>query len=90
MLLAERLRTQDEKDVVKEEIETRLKVRIGVNHLYDRIEPFLESQLAFDSSDQHENSVINKIAPTRSFLRLVTLVSRCIEQNEPVLLVGGT
>jgi midasin len=89
MLLAERLRTQEEKEVVEEEIETRLKVDIGVSKLYDEVEPFLQSNVACDATDQSDHSLFMKIAPTRSFLRLVTLVSRCIEQKEPMLLVGG-
>jgi midasin len=89
MLLAERLRTLGEQKVVQEEIETRLKVTIGVSQLYDEHEALLQGLLEFDAVDTDESRFLRKVAPTKSFLRLVTLVSRCIEQNEPVLLVGG-
>jgi midasin (ATPase involved in ribosome maturation) len=32
---------------------------------------------------------LQAIAPTKSLLRLLTLVERCVKQKEPVLLVGG-
>ena len=32
---------------------------------------------------------LQAIAPTKSLLRLLVLVERCVEQKEPVLLVGG-
>ena len=32
---------------------------------------------------------LEAIAPTKSLLRLLVLVEKCVEQKEPVLLVGG-
>ena len=86
MLLAERLRTQEEKDSVKSVLEKYLKVTIDVDSLYY-------------GDDAKSREIFRRlsalptlgagIAPTKSLLRLITLVLRCIQQREPVLLVGG-
>ena len=81
MLLAERLRSADERNIVKEEIESHLGVVIDVQEIYygDKSEArTLLSKLP-----------LTHIAPTKSLLRLLTLVMRCVRQKEPVLLVGG-
>jgi midasin len=36
------------------------------------------------------NPFMDSIAATRTLLRLISLLLRCIKQKEPVLLVGGT
>ncbi|EEC43465.1 predicted protein, partial [Phaeodactylum tricornutum CCAP 1055/1] len=78
MLLGERLRTREEKDCVREEIEKHLNVKIDLETLY------------FSESSEARSVLHPTIAPTRSLLRLVTLVLRCVRQREPVLLVGDT
>ena len=93
MLLAERLRTSEEKECVKEVIENQLKANIDVDALY--YDPDSEARKLLDRlhhDDYHDPEVrrfISSIAPTKSLLRLVTLVQRCIRQKEPVLLIGG-
>ena len=90
MLLAERLRTDEEKECVKNEIEKQLKVSIDIESLYygesSEGRQLLEKAFISESSS---TSLAKSIAPTRAILRLVTLVLRCINQREPVLLVGG-
>ena len=93
MLLAERLRTVEEKLRVKEEIERHLKVSIDLDLLYygDNSESRQVLQRLSSSEIAPEaRRFLSAIAPTKSLLRLVTLVRRCIEQKEPVLLVGET
>lgn len=95
MLLAERLRNDEEKDVVRSVIEKELKVIINMDETYygegsaGRV--FLEQALGqtlLSSSSSGLN--MKSIAPTQSIMRLLTLVMRCIKQKEPVLLVGDT
>jgi midasin len=92
MILAERLRSNDEKQCVQEEIERHLQVKIDLESLYygndsEARRLLYEVQNSTDNLDTKD--IVSSIAPTRSLLRLVTLVLRAARQKEPVLLVGG-
>jgi midasin len=92
MLLAERLRDEDEKVTVKQILEDIFKVQIDCDEIYfggesdsrKKIQEVVNSKIAEDSGLS-----LQQIAPTKSLLRLLTLVNRCVNQKEPVLLVGG-
>jgi midasin len=94
MLLAERLRNDEEKDVVRSVIERELKVTINMADVYygeqSEGRQLLEHALPQTSSLTASGLTLNSIAPTQSMMRLLTLVMRCIKQKEPVLLVGDT
>jgi len=94
MLLAERLRTQDEKDIVKQEIERQLKVKIDLDELYFSHESAAWKELSSFTAGLSPSSpdfrLVSAIAPTKSMLRLMNLILRCIRQEEPVLLCGDT
>uniref|UniRef100_A0A7S3VEM6 Midasin n=1 Tax=Chaetoceros debilis TaxID=122233 RepID=A0A7S3VEM6_9STRA len=94
MLLAERLRDEDEKNLVKEIIEEHMKVHIDCNELYFGKGSESRRKLALigkmDEAAKNTGLDLRAIAPTKSILRLLTLVERCVEQKEPVLLVGDT
>lgn len=93
MLLAERLRDEDEKSLVKGIIEEHMKIEINCDEIYYGNES--ESRRRLGMITNMENSArtagltLQAIAPTKSLLRLLTLVERCVKQKEPVLLVGG-
>ena len=90
MLLAERLRTEEEKRIVKREIERGLNVTIDIDSFYYRESS--ESRRLLEEaihSAAGKDSHLSKVALTKSLLRLSALVLRCIQQKEPVLLVGG-
>lgn len=94
ILLAERLRTNEEKEIVREEIEGQLKVTLDCESLYygksSDARLMLESAMHdIDNFPEEARQLIRSIAPTKSLLRLLSLVMRCIKQQEPVLLVGG-
>jgi midasin (ATPase involved in ribosome maturation) len=89
MLLAERLRTEEEKACVKEEIERHLRVSIDVDKLYYGDDSDARAVLSQAQANGCENSFVSSIALTKSLMRLITLVKRCVKQKEPVLLVGG-
>jgi midasin len=93
MILAERLRTNDEKECVKETIEEHLKVQIDVESMYYGVDSEALRILNEVHNGKYDNeqttALVDTIAPTRSLLRLVTLVLSAIKQKEPVLLVGG-
>lgn len=94
MLLAERLRIDEEKDVVRSVIEKELKVTINMAEVYygEKSEGrhLLEHVLPHTTSLSASGLAVNSIAPTQSMMRLLTLVMRCVKQKEPVLLVGDT
>jgi midasin len=93
MLLAERLRTSEERNFVKTCIERHLKTSIDEDALYYGQESQARLMLAKLRSTVHvetwSRQLVSTIADTRAMLRLLTLVLRAINQNEPVLLVGG-
>ena len=84
MLLAERARRIEDKLVVKEVIETVMKVRIDEKLLYNLQGGTIEAYIGcpVPSSTQ--------IVWTHAMRRLFVLVSRALRFNEPVLLVGET
>jgi midasin len=88
MLLAERLRTPDEKQCVREEMELVMKVKVEIDDVYYN-ESSESQQLLHNFFKSSDDDFIANIALTKSLKRLVALVARCIEHNEPVLLVGG-
>ena len=91
MVLAERLRSHEEKKMVLDVLEEHTKVKIDLEKLYygenSEAKKLLDRCLA--EARQQNNDLIASIAPTRSMLRLIHLVSNCVRQKEPVLLIGG-
>ncbi|CAG8521267.1 1922_t:CDS:2, partial [Scutellospora calospora] len=79
MLLAERVRKPNEKLIVKQVLETVMKVTIDEDSIYDcsKLEDFKMYRQ-------------NDIVWTKAMKRLFTLVAQCLRFNEPVLLVGET
>ena len=86
MLLAERARRDDDKVVVKEVIESIMKVRIDEASLYNlrdsRFDPGAFLGCPIPSSSQ--------VVWTAAMQRLFVLTARALRFNEPVLLVGET
>jgi midasin len=92
MLLAERLRTDSEKKQVLDVIEGCSKVSVDIDALYYSVGSVASQVFAGIEKvvgDEGSKQFLRRIAPTNSFLRLVTLVERCHRRKEPVLLVGG-
>lgn len=83
MLLAERVRKPNEKQVIQEVIEKNLKVEINLENLYNRHD-------WNDLSKQLELLGVPTIVWTYSMRRLFTLVLSSIRSSEPFLLVGET
>ncbi|KAI0769070.1 midasin [Trametes elegans] len=86
MLLAERTRRDDDKAVVKEVIESIMKVRIDETALYDMQNP------KFDPADYLGCPLPSpsQVVWTSAMQRLFVLTARALRFNEPVLLVGET
>ncbi|GAB9472243.1 hypothetical protein Gpo141_00009426 [Globisporangium polare] len=120
-LLAERLRKDEEKEVVKQVLEQKCNVKIDIDELYYRGKPResnlldengqVEQETIWGTAEQFErvqqlieqaidqndsgkvegNSAgLEKISVTKSLRRLFSLVGRCLQNEEPVLLVGET
>ncbi|KAI0443860.1 hypothetical protein F4803DRAFT_549785 [Xylaria telfairii] len=82
MLLAERVRDQEERLAVKKVIETIFKVQIHQDQLYDlHRSPYLRVQPPNNSQG---------VVWTQAMRRLYVLVASALRHNEPVLLVGET
>ncbi|EMR10018.1 hypothetical protein PNEG_01773 [Pneumocystis murina B123] len=83
MLLGERVRKNDEKIIVKEIIETVMKVKISENELYN----FNDMEECISS---YNFPNLDGIVWTKAMKRLFRLISLALENDEPVLLVGET
>ncbi|OCH90921.1 midasin [Obba rivulosa] len=86
MLLAERTRREDDKVIVKDIIESVMKVRIDENKLYD----FRNSQVDLSAYLGCRIPSESRVVWTAAMQRLYILVARALRFNEPVLLVGET
>ncbi|KAG8161548.1 hypothetical protein KVR01_008535 [Diaporthe batatas] len=83
MLLAERVRDDEERDAVRQVIETVFKVKIDPDELYN--ERFNRAMRRAGLKDNKQGVVW-----TNAMRRLYTLVSQALRNNEPILLVGET
>ncbi|KAI0400957.1 hypothetical protein F4802DRAFT_619434 [Xylaria palmicola] len=82
MLLAERVRNEEERLAVKKVIETVFKVQIDQDRLYDlERSPYLRVRPPNNSQG---------VVWTQAMRRLYVLVASALRHNEPVLLVGET
>lgn len=82
MLLAERVRNEEERVAVKKVIETVFKVKIDQEQLYDiHRSPYLKVQPPNNGQG---------VVWTHAMRRLYVLVASALRNNEPVLLVGET
>ncbi|KAF4587825.1 Midasin [Ophiocordyceps camponoti-floridani] len=83
MLLAERVRNDEERSAVKEVIEKMFKIKIVPDELYsETVAPELKRLVGASNSQN--------VVWTHAMRRLYVLVCRAIQNNEPVLLVGET
>lgn len=89
MLLAEKLRQDEEKRVVETVISTACNLRIDVSSLYDSQNELLRLQESLRSGGIHAEGV-TRIGITRQLQRTWSLLSNCLDHNEPGLLVGET
>ena len=78
MLLAERCRNAEEKAVVKSVLEKVMRVTLDMDFVYSQ----LENPDLLDMS--------SSVVWTKAARRLAILVSTCLKNNEPILLVGET
>lgn len=82
LLLAERVRNNDEHEAVKRTIEDTMKTIIDEAQIYDPSSlPMLSASAVLSAQE---------FVWTRSMRRLYTLVTQALKKNEPVLLVGET
>ncbi|RCV42665.1 hypothetical protein SETIT_9G233700v2 [Setaria italica] len=89
LLLAERLRDDNEKAVVQEALERQLRVKLNIADLYNS-EVTREDHLSLDAIRQRVEECFGNITWTKSMWRLYFLIERCYRSREPVLLVGET
>ena len=85
-LLAERLRNDQDKQIIKTTIEEVFKAKIDIEAVYEAARETPE----FRSIATVEDETVRGIVWTHGMLRLFALVLKCIKHHEPVLLVGDT
>lgn len=93
MLLAERIRREDDKKIVKECLELVFKVKIDEEAVYNchRIPEYgLLDQVIQATEDPATRKVLTGMVWTKAMKRLFTLVAKCLQHKEPILLVGET
>ncbi|KAF7547787.1 hypothetical protein G7Z17_g7485 [Cylindrodendrum hubeiense] len=83
MLLAERVRDEEERIAVKDVIEKVFKVKIDPQEMYSAS---TAPELKHHSNQENSQGVVW----THAMRRLYVLVARALRNNEPVLLVGET
>lgn len=69
-----------------------MKVNIDCDEIYFGSDSRARTQIQKLSSEEIIRTAglsLQQIDPTKSLLKLLTLVERCVKQKEPVLLVGG-
>ncbi|KAG9286447.1 hypothetical protein G9A89_014613, partial [Geosiphon pyriformis] len=84
MILAERIRKPEEKIVVKNVLETVMKVKIVEEQMYN--DHFHEDYTHYIKMNPPQGLIVW----TKAMKRLFTLVGQCLRFNEPVLLIGET
>ena len=91
MLLAGRVRRQEETVIIQEVIEKHLKRKVHASSLFDLHDktspttlPLLEAVMQETSADFHH------IVWTHNMRRMAVLVGQALKFGEPVLLVGDT
>jgi midasin len=104
MVLGERLRSPEEYAVVRQALESTMKVKLDMDALYDQegdapLQRLREALAAAESgaaggAEAEQAAAIRGalggVVWTRSMRRLYALVDRCLRHQEPVLLVGET
>ncbi|KAK6125035.1 hypothetical protein DH2020_041213 [Rehmannia glutinosa] len=88
-LMAERLRDDAEKRIVKEVLERQLRIKFSDDELYKQEGKGGDSALKPNKHSVHSGN-IGKIIWIKSMWRMYFLVERCYKMREPVLLVGET
>ncbi|KAG8091817.1 hypothetical protein GUJ93_ZPchr0012g21118 [Zizania palustris] len=89
LLLAERLRDDNEKAVVQEALERHLRVKFSIPNLYNS-EVSYDNNLSCEATRLRLQEIFGNITWTKSMWRLYFLIERCYRSREPVLLVGET
>ncbi|EGG20931.1 type A von Willebrand factor domain-containing protein [Cavenderia fasciculata] len=94
MLLAERLRKEEEKAVIRAVIEKHLKIKLDPEEMYGCGDNDTEFQqmlgIVAKEIDSGNGHGLEKIVWTRAMKRLFSLVGHCLKHREPILLVGET
>ncbi|KAJ3293693.1 AAA ATPase midasin [Borealophlyctis nickersoniae] len=90
LILAERIRREDDKLTVKEAIEKVMKVKIDEVAMYDEEFSLAMARIKDLPESEHVAKLVDDVVWTKAMKRLFILVLKCIEHREPVLLVGDT
>ncbi|KAJ3035683.1 AAA ATPase midasin [Rhizophlyctis rosea] len=87
MLLAERMRKEEDRVVVRRAIEKVMRVKIDEDALFEGI---FAGVLAKVQNDERVRKAFDEVVWTKAMKKSFVLVLMCVEHREPVLLVGDT
>lgn len=88
LVLAERSRSPEDKEFIKRTIESSLKCKIDEQAFYDS---YFERQQLDQCFERVSSELgIPRLIVSRQLKRLAVLVHKCLQNHEPVLLVGET
>ncbi|KAL3144109.1 hypothetical protein ABBQ32_003899 [Trebouxia sp. C0010 RCD-2024] len=97
LLLGERLRTVEDRAVVRHVLERQMKVQLDMDGLYERegsapvqhLQSALKDEKKKAGAHASGDSLVG-VVWTPSMRRMFTLLDRCVQHSEPALLVGDT
>eukprot|EP00002_Diphylleia_rotans_P015670 TRINITY_DN3035_c0_g2_i1.p1 TRINITY_DN3035_c0_g2~~TRINITY_DN3035_c0_g2_i1.p1 ORF type:complete len:5322 (+),score=1048.10 TRINITY_DN3035_c0_g2_i1:101-16066(+) len=87
IILAERLRKDEEKQEIRQLLEKHTKVKIEIEKLYQKEMDALEQAC---SANPELAAKFSNVVWTSTMKRMYSIVSRCLKNREPILLVGET
>lgn len=87
LVLAERSRDRSDKLYIKETIEKTFKVKLDLEDFYQE---FFTKNLSSMFTELPKEMNLPPIIMSHQFKRLAVLVYKCLQNKEPVLLVGET
>jgi midasin len=86
MILAERMRTTDDRLTVQQVLEKELRISIQPPEMYHKMWTYLSEKL----NSQFNDPVFKEIVWTQAMKKLFILSYNCLQYSEPILLVGET
>ena len=93
MILADKIRAPEDKKLIIDILEKTFRIKLDIDEMYNSVfEKFRQDVISFHFNDSTSDisKFLNEVVWTKSMKRLFALVLKCIQNNEPVLLVGDT
>lgn len=86
-LIGEKMRSKEDRVMVKEVIEQTMRVELHIDETIDRE---FNELMEIVAEDMKVREITETVVWTRASKRLLVMVNKCLKYDEPVLLVGDT